>query len=140
MKASKLLYLFLPCMFISCKHEPSCDDFKEGTFLQTVLDKKDVRNIITRTLNTQESYRIEEHGKRINSENFHSTIEWVNDCDYYLKIDTSKVKNDKDVDEINRNGGYFFKFIQFDGECALYNVTLKLDHETLTFHIRSCKL
>ena len=102
-------------------------------------------SIISRTLNAQESYRINEHEKIENSETFYSTVEWINDCDYYLKIDTSRIKNDdiytdKDIDEINRNGGFHFQFLELDGTCAWYNVTITLDHEFIRFIVKTCKL
>ena len=125
-------------MFLSCKHEISCNDFKKGTFTQTVYNENRASQNITRTENIQQSYRVDELGKRINSKNFHSTIEWLNDCDYILKVDASKVEIDNDVDEINRNGGYHFEFLQFDEACSLYKVTLNLDNETVTFTARTC--
>ena len=79
----KLILLFIILTFSCCAQEKKCTDFKTGTFKYTDQLYSDLKVIRTDSTQTE-----------INSKNgleMHSSIKWINDCNYVLTI--TKVLN-----------------------------------------------
>ena len=70
-----------------------------------MIGNENISKKVSRTENSEISVIVKRNGKTTESTKDYKTIEWINECDYILKIDESKMEMDESMREINRNGG-----------------------------------
>ena len=133
MKTTQILYIFLLIILNACAEKSVCEEYKKGDFYEIIVGNENINKKITRTENSEISVIVKRNGKTTKSNEDYRTIEWINDCDYILKIDESKMEMDESMYEINRNGGILCEFEKTENEYLIYNCTIKLDNEIVEF-------
>ncbi|WP_422103992.1 hypothetical protein [Winogradskyella sp.] len=128
MKLTFAKYVFLVTMLCSCKENTVCENYKIGEFYEIVYSYPVIGKKVKRNDSTQVSIIVLKNGKATQSSKDFYTIKWINDCDYILKNDESKMEMDEDLQEINRNGGFLYEFQWRDNTYLYYNCTVKLDN------------
>lgn len=101
----------------------NCSDFKEGDFIVPTDSEANIPYQIIRTKDSQIEIVIDPEY----SSTLYINIEWINDCSYISKYDTSKMKLTEFQKYINDNDGIVTEIIGFDGNCALLKSTLTVD-------------
>ncbi|MFY0630770.1 MAG: hypothetical protein JXR05_10345 [Flavobacteriaceae bacterium] len=112
----------------------TCIDFKKGTFFNPVDSIVKKKITIVRKDSTQiESVEGEE---RV----VYETIEWIDDCTYRLKFDSSKMElNDFQV-WANKNNGLVVRKLKIEGKCMIYSATMTTEEgKKLTQKAKLCK-
>lgn len=110
MSLKKLLsVLMLLIGIISYSQNLTCKDFKEGAFYTPIVRLNDslVINIIRKgntQIETKQSVELDEKS--------YTLIERIDECDYRIKYDESKMKLDEDQQFINNNGGLLVEKIK----------------------------
>ena len=109
--------------FCACSENGNCSDFKEGDFIVPSDSETNIPYQIIRKKDSQ----IEIVSDPEFSGTSYINIEWINDCSYISKYDTSKMELTEFQKYINDNGGIVTEIIGFDGKCALLKSTLTVD-------------
>lgn len=110
----------------SCKKQPTCLDYKTGTFLIS----KD-----TTFAKSQKLIRTEEYITQITEEGdtLFAKIEWLNDCSYKLFYDKDKMHLNNFQINVNRLGGLLIEFGQPSETIMPYTAVLKGETKVETF-------
>lgn len=120
----------------SCAQDLTCADFKEGTFYipsDTLVDKS---STLTRKGNSQVENRDGIEGCHPK----HILLEWIDDCSYRAKYDSSKMQLDKKKIVFNESNGILIEKVSINGNCMEYIATLTLpDGEEIKQSGRICK-
>jgi len=106
----------------SCTQDLTCTDFKEGTFYipaDTLIDKS---STLIRKGNSQVENRDGIEGCHPE----HILLEWIDDCSYRAKYDSSKMQLGKKKTEFNENNGIVVEKVDIKGNCMEYIATLTL--------------
>ena len=119
MKIKLITYIFLLIFLSSCAEKSACEKFKKGDFYEIVLGNENINKKVTRIDNSEISLLVKRNGKTVESTKDYKIIEWINECDYILKIDESKMEMDESMREINRNGGILCEF-EFESDNYLH--------------------
>lgn len=128
MKFTLIPYIFLLIFLCSCAEKSVCEKFKKGDFYEIVLGNGNINKKITRINNSEISLIVKRNGEKTESTKDYYIIEWINECDYILKIDESKMEMDASMREINRNGGILCEFEYEYDNYLHYKCTSKLDN------------
>ncbi len=112
----------------------TCSDFETGQF-ELINSNTNRKYVIDRKQNFQieKTYDFSTNEKISNDRYYF--IDWKNDCEYLLKIDTAKSKYDEIDLQINSLGGLESKILKIDGKCA--EIETKLLEQTVNSKI--CK-
>ena len=119
----------------------TCSDFKTGKFYiptneelkkYTITSNDSIKNysiqrdenikryVVIRKKNTQTEW---ENGIG-NGKAIHEIIEWIDDCTYRLKFDSSKGEMNEKVKWVNENNGIVVTKTKIEGKCMFYKATM----------------
>lgn len=108
--------------FSSYAQNLTCLDFKEGTFYIPADSIVHIKFTLLRKGNTQVEYTDGIEGGNPK----YIKLEWIDDCTYRSKYDTSKMELDEQESFINENNGLVIKNVNINGRCMEYLATLTL--------------
>src|SRR5690606_19959041 len=124
-KIFTLITCVLFCFSNAQEKKLDCSKFKNGK-LVIQNDETGLNFIITRTATAQveETFSLET-GEKVLPDN-HFLIQWENDCEYLLFLDTSKqTLTSEHAKEANENGGVRNRILSIDGNCSKVNTYFK---------------
>tara|TARA_R110001606_G_scaffold328242_2_gene475363 strand:- start:992 stop:1408 length:417 start_codon:yes stop_codon:yes gene_type:complete len=120
----------------SCAQDLTCTDFKEGTFYipaDTVVNK---RYTLIRKGNAQVEYANGVEG----GDPKYILLEWIDDCSYRAKYDTSKMQLNERQKFNDSNNGIVIEKVNIKGNCMEYMATMSLpDGEEIKQGGKICK-
>jgi uncharacterized protein YjaG (DUF416 family) len=126
--------------FNSCSQNLNCSDFKKGKF--RVIYEGEVENTyeVIRNGNFQTEVKILENGIPVEEAFiFYETIEWIDDCNYRLKIDESKMEMNSMHKLLNESNGILTEMTKIEENCFYFQATLKVNGQTEIKNGKICK-
>lgn len=114
----------------------TCSDFKTGTFEN--IDEINHRKFI---IKREKDYQLEtaidlKTNKKI-VENKVIKIDWINDCEYKLLLDTTKIKGSVSELKINSKGGLNNRILNIKNNCATVETILEGEEKIMI--LQYCK-
>ena len=141
MKLKILLLTLCLSGFCSYSQKLTCSDFKTGKFYiptneelkkYTITSNDSIkkfsiqpdenikRYVVIRKKNTQTEWK---NGIGIGNP-INIIIEWIDECTYRLKFDSSKGEMDDKAIWVNENNGIVVSKTKIEGKCMFYNATM----------------
>lgn len=116
----------------SCSKQLNCENFKTGNFI-VPTDTEGV-----------EPYRIIRKGEEqieIDNEGIkrYSKIKWLNDCNYLISFDETKMDLNDFQKRVNEVGGILVKVKEVKGKCLYYTSNIKGDSKSQSIDGVLCK-
>ncbi|MDL5514705.1 hypothetical protein QSE00_23040 [Arenibacter sp. M-2] len=140
----KLIFflLILSLSFNALGQELDCGNFKNGVYYAEILEPFPVKWKVTREGNQQieEVIEIPEEAKKAGYPMHpqYEDIEWIDDCTYRLKYDSTKFELSQSQKMINDNGGVLTKIVKIENNCYYYISTLAIDGKEKTMEGKLC--
>lgn len=122
--------------------ELNCKDFRNGVYYAEILEPFSAKWKVTREGNQQieEVIEIPEEAKNAGYPMHpqYEDIEWIDDCTYRLKYDSTKFELSQSQKMINDNGGVLTKIVKIENNCYYYISTLAIDGKEKTMEGKLC--
>ena len=105
--------------FTSYSQELSCEDFKTGKFYipKRKKDGSIEKIIIIREGSNQIEFSDEKHKD-------YELLEWIDNCTYRVKYDSSKMDLSKTQKWIQKNNGIVVEMLSVEGKCINYKAVM----------------
>lgn len=131
------ILLLLLSKFNIYSQKLNCKDFRTGKF-ELIDEQNNHRHVYERfeDYQTEETFDIKT-GNVIEEKGFY-IIKWINDCEYNLKLDTSRTKATDIALEVNSRGGVNSKIALIEGNCAI--LIVKIGDENFDDAYGMCKV
>ncbi|MEY8870754.1 hypothetical protein AB9K24_14700 [Meridianimaribacter flavus] len=121
----------------------TCEDLKEGTFKTKTIEPEKIELEIIRKGNEQieiikeipEKYR----DLGYPTDPHYVKIEWIDDCSYRAKYDSSKAELTESQKFINSVGGILTEIIKIEENCFYYKSTMKIGEQEQITEGKMCK-
>lgn len=131
-----LKYLFFIVMtefIFGCQETSICEDFKTGNY-SVETDGMPTGYQITRT----EQGQME---KNENNEEAYYIVEWLSECSYISKFDSSKMELTDEMKMVNSDGGIVVELLEvIDNKCITFQSYVK-DYKDLSLRMgKFCKI
>ncbi|WP_338840737.1 hypothetical protein [Flavobacterium ginsenosidimutans] len=101
----------------------NCQDFRTGKF-ELIDEINQQKYIYERFENFQTEETFDMKTGKVFEEKGYYILTWINDCEYNLKLDTTKTKGDDIALAVNARGGVNSRIVFVDGSCAVIAVTI----------------
>ena len=101
----------------------NCQDFRKGKFV-LVDEINQQKHIYERFENFQTEQIFDMKTGNAIEEKGYFILTWLNDCEYNLKMDTTKTKADDVSLSVNARGGVNSRIVYTDESCAIIAVTI----------------
>lgn len=142
LKALFFISIFLWPQFSSAQ-DLTCEDFKSGNFILPKSELIPFSFKITRSL-TEQTEQVLYVPDSLDIPGLkdiqYEKIEWISECSYILRYDTSKMNLDSIKRQINNGGGLLVELKEISGNCASYLATTTMDGEKTSMSGTICKV
>ena len=119
----------------------TCKDFKKGTFYSPVETESPEKYIIIRndSIQTEEILNKSDITDSRRHKTIHGKLKWINDCDYIISYDKTKMIFGETEKFINKHGGVKTEMIKIKDKCYYYKSSLSVDGKTQVMKGKICK-
>lgn len=119
--------------------EIDCKKLKDGIFYAEVSEPTPIKWQVTREGNSQVEQAIESDDGKSN-QLLYEIIEWIDDCTYRLKYDSTRFELNPMQRMINDNGGALNQIIGIEGNCHYYKSTIKINGIEQSMEGKLCRI
>lgn len=120
-------------LFFGCQEAPICENFKTGSY-SVESEGMSTGYQITRTEQGQTE-------KNESNEEAYYTIEWLSECSYISKFDSSKMELTDEMKMVNSDGGIVVEFLEvIDDNCIAFQSYVKDYKDTSLTKGKFCKI
>ena len=120
---------------ISIAQDLSCSDFKSGIFVLSSENVSPFNYKVIRNDSSQIEIELDSESEKIS----YQIIEWIDDCNYIMKFDDSKMELDYTHKLINELGGMLIKKEKIERNCFFYQSSIKGNGIDIKVNGKICK-